>query len=532
MTAASRWRLAACALLAAIPWLWPFAPGPTASAVPALASMACIVALWSVAGWPAPGRGLLLLLAAPLLWALLAHFPPRPELVFLSAGLAVVALAAGVGRAGGAIADAVQRGWIAAAVASALVALCQYFGVAAAFSPWMNTGAVGEAYANLRQPNQFASLCGLGAAVLVLGRVQLPRAAAVATIALLAGACAASASRTGLMQGLLLAALAALWRGPGQRRRLELCAWGGAAYLLATLGLPLALETVAGVVPERTVWGRFVGGAGCSSRWVLWDNVLRLVALRPLAGWGWGELDYAHFITLYPGARFCDILDNAHSLPLHLAVELGLPAAIVICGGVLWWVARRQPWRETEPLRQLAWAVLGMLLLHSLLEYPLWYGPFQIAAGVALGWLLAPSVAAVRSRAGPAAAALLAAAIAYAAWDYARVSQVYVEPEQRISFWREDTMEHARRSWLFGGPARFAELTLASLSPANAAWMSAGAEAVLHYSPEPRVIERAIESATMQGRYDEAVLHLARYRAAFPADYQRWRAEQQRPILK
>ena len=47
---------------------------------------------------------------------------------------------------------------------------------------------------------------------------------------------------------------------------------------------------------------------------------------------------------------------------------------------------------------------------------------------------------------------------------------------------------------------------------------------MLHYSPEPRVIELAIESATMLGDEDEAVLHLARYRAAFPADYAKWSA--------
>ncbi|HSV82641.1 MAG TPA: Wzy polymerase domain-containing protein [Ramlibacter sp.] len=47
-------------------------------------------------------------------------------------------------------------------------------------------------------------------------------------------------------------------------------------------------------------------------------------------------------------------------------------------------------------------------------------------------------------------------------------------------------------------------------------------------SPEPRVVERVIEAATMQGRTDEAVLHLARYRAAFPKDYEKWRAAQKR----
>ena len=45
---------------------------------------------------------------------------------------------------------------------------------------------------------------------------------------------------------------------------------------------------------------------------------------------------------------------------------------------------------------------------------------------------------------------------------------------------------------------------------------------MLHYSPEPRVIEKVIESAVMLGRDDEALQYLARYRAAFPQDHARW----------
>lgn len=36
-------------------------------------------------------------------------------------------------------------------------------------------------------------------------------------------------------------------------------------------------------------------------------------------------------MTLFPGERFCVLLDNAHNLPLHLAVELGVPVAALLC---------------------------------------------------------------------------------------------------------------------------------------------------------------------------------------------------------
>jgi O-antigen polymerase len=39
---------------------------------------------------------------------------------------------------------------------------------------------------------------------------------------------------------------------------------------------------------------------------------------------------------------------------------------------------------------------------------------------------------------------------------------------------------------------------------------------LLHFSPEPRVIEKLIDSAVLLGRSDEAQYYRLRYQAAFP----------------
>ncbi|MDN8612081.1 Wzy polymerase domain-containing protein [Variovorax ginsengisoli] len=166
---------------------------------------------------------------------------------------------------------------------------------------------------------------------------------------------------------------------------------------------------------------------------MLWRNVIDLIALHPWAGWGWGELKFAHYSTLYAGPRFVEILDNAHNLPLHLAVELGIPAALLVCGGLGWLVRAARPWREVDPARLMAWGLLAVIVLHSLLEYPLWFGPFQLIFGLCLGFLWpAPAPAARRSprvlplaaRAVPMACALaLLAVVGYAAWDYTRTAR-------------------------------------------------------------------------------------------------------------
>ena len=51
---------------------------------------------------------------------------------------------------------------------------------------------------------------------------------------------------------------------------------------------------------------------------------------------------------------------------------------------------------------------------------------------------------------------------------------------------------------------------------------------MLYFSPEPRVVEKMIESAVMLGRDDEALFYLARYRAAFADSYARWSARNKR----
>ena len=50
---------------------------------------------------------------------------------------------------------------------SSAIGLLQYFGVAGTFSPWVNQTNFGEAFANLRQGNQFATLTNMALAALV-----------------------------------------------------------------------------------------------------------------------------------------------------------------------------------------------------------------------------------------------------------------------------------------------------------------------------------------------------------------------------
>lgn len=492
--------MALVGVVVVLPWINPFSSGPRANAIPLLVSGFCTLAL--LLGF----------------W-LLPHGAPRNPCQ----------------------PTAVLAAWLAAALLSSAMGLLQYGGLADAFSPWINYTPMGQAFGNLRQRNQFASLMSIGfVAVLYLARRFSPAPGTHpalrwtlvgAALALLALANAASASRTGAMQWLLVAALCLL---PQQRRSRALAWLAVLLYALAVFLLPALLEWVTGL-PQTGLIQRFGESTGCESRRVLWANVMELIAEQPWRGWGWGELKYAHFNHPYTGERFCAILDNAHNLPLHLAVELGVPLATTLCAAVLWWVWRNQPWNDTDARRQAAWMVLAIIALHSLVEYPLWYGPFQMTVGLCL-WLLwrrpAPVADADATRRtiptllqpiAALAATLACALLFYTTWDYTRVSQLYLPKEQRLTAYQDDTLAKARPSRLFAREVQFAELSTMALNADTAPRHYTLARQLLHFSPEPRVLQTLLDSAQWLG-LDDVSLRTTRqqFAAAYPQAFAQW----------
>ena len=125
-------RLFAVALLITLPWLNPFSPGPSAAAVPLLFAWACAAGL------------------------LLAKAGDSGTTTTRADWVRAMALA-----------------WLAAAGLSAVIGLLQYFGATGWLGVWVNNTSAGEAYGNLRQRNQFASLLNIGFAALVWWVTQM-----------------------------------------------------------------------------------------------------------------------------------------------------------------------------------------------------------------------------------------------------------------------------------------------------------------------------------------------------------------------
>ncbi len=524
-----------CALVAAclgiaLPWLNTFSGGPSAQVIPWLVSLFAVAVLCGASGLRRLPNPLLLAAGAVAAWGT-ARGHGGLDFFAFAGGIGLVLLSASVGASLSAREDglrAVAWALVTAAAINAVIGLAQHQGFLQEGRQWFSAGLPGEAEGNLRQRNLFASHLSLGMISLAwLFARGLRMAVALPLVVLLAVASAASTSRTGLLQLVLLAGFSMALPGPRRTQRVVLGLAGLAAYALGTFALPWLLELRG--FDAANLFDRTSKVPLCSSRRTLWSNVLTLVAQRPWLGWGWGELDYAHYVVLFDGTRFCDILDNAHNLPLHLAVELGVPAAAIVVLGALVAAWRARPWREADGDRRFAWAVLAALALHSLVEYPLWYGPFQMSAGIALGILCARELPAVQVATHRAWTAAVLVVACYASWDFWRVGQIYLPPAARAPAYADNTVTRVGHSWIYRDQVRFAALTLSTLTPGNAQQVNLLAREMLHFSPEPRVIEKVIASARLLGRDDEAAQEMRRYQAAFPKEYTRWLQAQDPP---
>ena len=417
--------------------------------------------------------------------------------------------------------------WLIAALVSSTLAVLQYLDLAHELVPWVNQPRSGDAFANLRQRNQFASLTSIGLVALfglaaTMQSISKRYASMMwCALALLAAGLACSVSRTGAVQWLVLAVFVVVWVWKDSKQvhpvLLPLAIGAPLLVILWSLVLPwiaLQLNGVMGASLLLRVAGQAQDYAACGGRRVLWSNVLQMLAQHPWQGWGLGETDFAHYSTDYQSERFCDLLDNAHNFPLHLALEFGLPFALVCCLFAVHWFYKKSRLLATNNARQIAFGMMLVLGIHSMLEYPLWYGPFQITLGLALG-LWAGAATERIDKATPASSTLqqllpmimcsaLFLACLYAAWDYNRVAQIYRQPDMRDAAYRDNPMRSASQSWLFKNQVDFARLMTQSITQENAQETYDLAMRVLHYSPEARTVERAAESLRLLGLDVEA----------------------------
>jgi O-antigen ligase len=374
----------------------------------ALAGLQSIAALWSVWAGPLPiGLGLMpagLLLAAACVmqagWRAGAASTSSATSTSMASGFFVALMVAGV--------------------LAAIIGLIQVFMPGWTDGQWLARPTVaGRAVGNLRQPNHLSSLLVMAAAAAVWVGVRRPWGDEVSprwmglVVLLCVVGVVLSASRTGMLAMGLLALWGALDRQLPGRWRLLLLACP-LMYGLVWAGMWSATQLnpdVAFAAKARLNDGSDLS----SSRFAIWSNTLYLIQQQPWTGVGHGAFNAAWTFTSFPD-RPRAFFDHTHNLPLHWAVELGLPLAITLMAlaALGWWALVRPlvqprlrrahaaaPGEALAPTVGACALIVTALGLHSLLEYPLWYAHFLLP--VAFAWGL--GLGAVRPAQPPAAPA-------------------------------------------------------------------------------------------------------------------------------
>ena len=272
---------------------------------------------------------------------------------------------------------------LAGSLISTALAVSQWFGYGDLY--WVFPLPEGSRpSANLAQPNNFATLLGMGlaGAVYLFETRKLPRAAAIVLALILLFGIALSQSRSPWLVAIFIVLFWAWQRRtlPLRLTNTHMLIWL-AVYIGMVFALPLLAEAL-GISSSSPV-----ERAQQMSRLGLYKQFSTAVLQGPWYGYGWNQgfaaqastaLDVSHYEPSY----------YAHNVLLDLLVWNGPILGGLLIAGVAGWLLLLLIRAKSLPAT-FAWLALSFFIMHSMLEYPHAYLFFLVPAGVLLGVLQA-----------------------------------------------------------------------------------------------------------------------------------------------
>lgn len=131
-----------------------------------------------------------------------------------------------------------------------------------------------------------------------------------------------------------------------------------------------------------------------SQRMEIYRNAGKAIEASPLLGYGYGG--FPALYRMYDQRDTVGVVDFAHSTVLENVVELGIPAAVLLYGTILWtviacWRGARAR-RRDQHIPALAAGVAAIALIHSMVDFPLQIPAIAAAFSLILGVGFAQSV--------------------------------------------------------------------------------------------------------------------------------------------
>jgi O-antigen ligase len=280
---------------------------------------------------------------------------------------------------------------LAGAEANALLGVLQHYRWHTPLDPVVVMKVSSSVFGNLAQPNHFANYVALGLASLgfLLQQSRLKTRYVVLLALPLLFVMTLSGSRSSWLYLLMMSVLAWWWarRDVAQRPllRYTLLLVAGFGLMHLVVQLPFMAGASGSIDTMQRLFGADASGG---IRLYLWREAWLMFSQSPWLGVGFGQFAWHHF-QLLPVLQQGDIqglYNNAHNLLFQLAAEAGIAGllALLILLGVWLYGQRHAP---LDAARWWGCAVLGVLAIHSLLEYPLWYTYFVAVAALLLGML-------------------------------------------------------------------------------------------------------------------------------------------------
>jgi hypothetical protein len=413
---------------------------------------------------------------------------------------------AGRSMAGPDLTRVLAWGLLLGGVVNALAGVLQAGGIWAAFAPWIAAPIAGEgAYGNLAQQNHFAAHMALAlAACFHLQRASENGKRFAVPAALLLVALVSSGSRSGLLMLLVVAAF--YYRGR---------TWPvlGAALGLGALALLAHQGQLGQTLARLTQWGDPWG-----PRVAAWVQAGRMFADAPLLGTGFDHFAAQLVEQLRDGEKHWGVDQYAHNLILQLAATCGLAGLL----GVLAPLACFLVTSAKQEQHRLAWCVLAVIALHSMLEQPLHYayflGLFALCAGT-----VAQAETGIRlgsaARIGVVGVGVLA---------LAQLVQTVREYDDLASTVYQDGSAPRYRDSTFLAPLRQLALPQASMPaerPVNE--RLAFNARVMHFAPVPETMYRHVALLLEAGQLPAACSQWRKASRAYPAEQDFYRTRLQ-----
>lgn len=245
-------------------------------------------------------------------------------------------------------------------------------------------------YGNLAQPNHYANYIALG--MISLGLLYARFSMRIWQVVLLATpmlfVMVLSGSRSSWLYLLSAAGLAFLWQRRNQTLRpllyftlLLLLAFGLMHFVVQ---IPWLEGTTGSVTTTERLFGDNASGA---IRLHLWREAALIFAQFPLLGAGFGQFAFEHFqlAAELRNPALVGLYNNAHNLVMQIAAEAGLSGVIILLATLGMWFWQSVRGAQFTIYHWWGYAVLAVLGIHSLLEYPLWYLYFMGVAAIMLG---------------------------------------------------------------------------------------------------------------------------------------------------